>query len=298
MLRPILFVTALVLAGLSAQPASAGLFSLLFGEPPKPTIRYTAPEPLLQTPQWSAPASRVRRDARPMTQVTPTRREGAARIIAAPQRGAAYCVRTCDGYYFPLDAKAQNGIGDAEMCSLACPGPAMEVFRKTGDDMRDAVGPSGARYRSLPQAFTYRKATVAASACRKPASYAEWAARMVADPTLRRGDIVVNLDSAAVFNGSLQRGQPVRQADLRDIREPGAVSATGWRRADRSLGFTFRQELVKSGGFTVASASTSEPIAIVVTPARPSFTTVSASAPAAVAVKAVLASPFAPAGDR
>lgn len=222
-------------------------------------------------------------ERRALTRVDAPTREGAARVVSVHSGGAGFCVRACDGFYFPLGAKAQDGKSDAEMCSFVCPGTQMEVFRSRGEDMSLAVGVTGRLYKDLPSAFAYRKASIPACGCQKPGSYAEWAKRLLADPTLKSGDIIVNEQSAALFTGSVRRDGPIRTSQLRDIQGSGEARKADQRDADRLLGFSFRREIARNSGFEYASAR--EPISIVVVASRSA-----ALAPAAVAAPAAISS--------
>src|SRR5262245_56697717 len=70
------------------------------------------------------------------------------------------CVRTCDGYYFPISyATTRNRFKtDAAVCqSLYPPGGAeLYVHHTTGEDTTQSVSLSGEPYASQPFAFTYR----------------------------------------------------------------------------------------------------------------------------------------------
>ena len=75
--------------------------------------------------------------------------------------GAAYCVRTCDGRYFPLQRNA--GASPAELCKSFCPAAKTMVF--SGSKIDHAVGPDGTRYADLDNAFAYRDKVVDNCTC-------------------------------------------------------------------------------------------------------------------------------------
>ena len=66
--------------------------------------------------------------------------------------GTVYCVRTCDGRYFPLQRHA--GATPAELCKSFCPAAKTMVF--SGSKIDTAVAPNGTRYADLDNAFAYR----------------------------------------------------------------------------------------------------------------------------------------------
>jgi hypothetical protein len=110
------------------------------------------------------------------------------------------CVRTCDGYYFPISYSTVPGkfADDENLCRRLCPATEVALFshRNPGEDVARAVSASGKIYTELPNAFSYRKQFNAACSCRAPGqSWAE-ALKQVDDQTLERGDIVVTEERA------------------------------------------------------------------------------------------------------
>jgi uncharacterized protein DUF2865 len=110
------------------------------------------------------------------------------------------CVRTCDGYYFPISySTVPAKFGDDErLCQRLCPASEAVLYshRNPGEDVSRAVSSSGKLYTELPTAFSYRKALNPSCSCRAPGqSWAE-ALRQVDDQTIERGDIVVTEERA------------------------------------------------------------------------------------------------------
>lgn len=86
------------------------------------------------------------------------------------------CVRTCDGYYFPISRSAPPGRfhKDAESCETRCPGAMLYYLPKHSDEVVEMVDLTGRRYDQLPNAFVYRKRLIDGCACRQmPWSAAE-----------------------------------------------------------------------------------------------------------------------------
>jgi Protein of unknown function (DUF2865) len=117
--------------------------------------------------------------------------------LSGPPSGTyrTLCVRTCDGYYFPISYSTVPGkfADDEAMCRRMCPATEAVLFshRNPGEDVARAVSANGKVYSELPTAFSYRKQFNAACSCRAPGqSWAE-ALRQGDDQTLERGDIVV-----------------------------------------------------------------------------------------------------------
>lgn len=110
----------------------------------------------------------------------------------------AYCVRTCDGRYFPL--AATTGQSRAEACKSFCPASDTKVV--FGGNIESAATESGKPYSELPNAFKYRTELVAGCTCngKDPAGLA--AIKVENDPTLRKGDIVSGPGGLMVAGGN------------------------------------------------------------------------------------------------
>ncbi|TIP74755.1 MAG: DUF2865 domain-containing protein [Mesorhizobium sp.] len=72
------------------------------------------------------------------------------------------CVRTCDGYFFPMSNAASLGDfeRDQKNCDSSCPGTEMHVFytRGFGDDSADMTSSvTGRPYSELPTAYLYKQ---------------------------------------------------------------------------------------------------------------------------------------------
>ncbi len=72
------------------------------------------------------------------------------------------CVRTCDGYFFPMSNAATLGDfeRDQKNCESSCPGTEMQVFyrRGLGEDSANMISSaSGRPYSELPTAYLYKK---------------------------------------------------------------------------------------------------------------------------------------------
>lgn len=79
------------------------------------------------------------------------------------------CVRSCDGYYFPISFKATRSKfkADANTCSQRCAGGQGRLFfhRNPGQEVKAAVDLSGNRYVDMENAFRYRKELVEGCGC-------------------------------------------------------------------------------------------------------------------------------------
>ena len=104
---------------------------------------------------------------------------------------AAYCVRLCDGRYFPLPVNAgAPSSSPLELCSSMCPATKTEVY--TGSGIDQAVSSRGKPYASLPNAFAYREQLADDCSCTGSGALGLAKIDVRSDPTLRPGDIVVH----------------------------------------------------------------------------------------------------------
>jgi uncharacterized protein DUF2865 len=110
---------------------------------------------------------------------------------------AGFCVRNCDGKYFP----PRRGVSSpSQLCEAFCPASATEVF--FGSSIDTAYSESGKRYTASENAFAYRKALRADCTCngRNPAGLA--AIDLALDDTLRPGDVVATSNGFVAYSGA------------------------------------------------------------------------------------------------
>jgi hypothetical protein len=120
--------------------------------------------------------------------------------------GQAYCVRSCDGRYFPISAS--DGQSRAASCSSFC--PASETKIVYGGNIDTAATESGKPYSELPNAFRYRTELVAGCTCNGKDQIGLAPVKIEDDPTLRKGDIVAGAGGLMVVG----RGADKRGASL------------------------------------------------------------------------------------
>jgi uncharacterized protein DUF2865 len=118
------------------------------------------------------------------------------------------CVRTCDGFFFPL-ANAPGGRENAdEMCQALCPGAETLAFAMPGSDdaISRAISLRGRPYASLPTAFKFQKSFDGACACKKDGeTWATLLRRAEGMLDQKRGDLIVTAQKAE----ELSRPKPV-----------------------------------------------------------------------------------------
>jgi len=135
------------------------------------------------------------------------------------------CVRTCDGYYFPISfSTTQDRVKDDERtCQRACPAADVALYshRNPGEEVAQAVSLNGRLYTELPNAFRYRQEYSSTCSCRKPGeSWAQALKNLDDRSTLERGDILVNEEQAK------QLSQPKIDAKGRPIKPDPKAALT------------------------------------------------------------------------
>ena len=98
----------------------------------------------------------------------------------------AYCVRGCDGRYFPIPPSA--GQSRAAICNSFC--PASETRVVYGSNIDTAATEAGKPYSELPNAFRYRNELVSGCTCNGKDQIGLAPVSIENDPTLRKGDLV------------------------------------------------------------------------------------------------------------
>lgn len=164
--------------------AAEGLFDFLFGGLAKelqhqPSREASSPTDQFGSGQQAAPQSRV-----------------------AAGSGPAFCVRSCDGRYFPLTRAASP----AQMCQAFCPASTTKVY--FGSSIDDAYAADGEHYADSENAFAYRKALRADCTCngRDPAGLAP--VDLSLDNSLRPGDVVATANGLVAYSGPRGGGSP------------------------------------------------------------------------------------------
>ncbi|MBV9557105.1 MAG: DUF2865 domain-containing protein [Pseudolabrys sp.] len=173
---------------------------------------------------------------------------GNSPFFSSPDSSGTYrtiCVRTCDGYYFPISFAAPAGQfqTDQATCQRMCPAQQVELYsyRNPGEEVNQAVSVNGgAPYSALPTAFRYRTSVDKACSCRKPGeSWADALKTTGADTTIAPGDVVVTDKNAKQLSQApgtrppaarpATAAAPTTQTSSGDVAEPpkGQVRSIG-----------------------------------------------------------------------
>jgi hypothetical protein len=194
-------LAGLTLAAAPAPAAAQSLFDLFFNgarrpAPPPAATAYADPQTGTTAIQPADPAPRVE--------------TGPA---------VAYCVRLCDGHFFPIQRSAATPI---EICSAFCPASRTKIF--SGSSIDHAVAHDGTRYTELGTAFAYRDHVVPGCTCNGKDAFGLVNMKPAEDPTLRQGDVVATEAGFVAYSGSHKR-----TANFTPINSASGVSADAKR---------------------------------------------------------------------
>ena len=177
-------IAAAMLSAAMPAPASAqGLFDFLFGNVRRPAPQQQA------VPSYADPSD-------------PQRAEPGERGSSVGGPAVAYCVRTCDGHFFPI--QRNSSVSPVETCQSFCPSAQTKIYN--GSSIANSVSVDGRRYSDLPNAFAYRDKVVANCSCNGKTAFGLANVDVKSDPTLRSGDIVATPEGLAQFAASRRGG--------------------------------------------------------------------------------------------
>lgn len=179
MRRRMLVAAAVLASAVGSVPYAAsaeGLFDMFFSGLQKqrqalPQANFFAdPSQQSQTP---APSSRV-----------------------ASGGGPAFCVRSCDGKYFPL---TRANASPVQMCQAFCPASPTKVFY--GSNIDNATSATGEHYADSENAFAYRKTLRADCTCNGRDAAGLAPVDLTLDASLRAGDVIATTDGLVAYSG-------------------------------------------------------------------------------------------------
>jgi hypothetical protein len=141
------------------RDATRGLFETLFGG----GVRQRSSVEELGEPAFRREDRTVRRIPRDL-QGGWVNDDGRIRYSAPPGNYRTLCVRTCDGYYFPMSSSSSPSDFERDQanCQSSCPGTEVQIYYHRTSEESDAMlsGLSGQPYADLPSAWLYKQTGV------------------------------------------------------------------------------------------------------------------------------------------
>jgi hypothetical protein len=164
------------------------------------------------------------------------------------------CVRTCDGYYFPISyaTNASRFAQDEKTCQRMCPAAEVMLFSypTQGADITQATSINGQPYTALPNALKYRTEFNPSCSCKRPGQ--SWSEALGKDEAVEPGDVVVTEERAKQMaqppapKGQTKGKQPAQPATAATGSTAGPASAPSAeappadsKKAIRAVGPTF-----------------------------------------------------------
>jgi hypothetical protein len=181
---------------------------------------------------------------------------------AVASSGPAFCVRSCDGRYFPL----MRGLASpAQMCQAFCPASPTKVYFGSAIDSAYAAG--GERYADSENAFAFRKALRADCTCngRDPAGLAP--IDLALDNSLRPGDVIATTDGLVAYSGPKDSNGSGPAADFTPIAAYPGLTAEVRARLNAMKVAPVRAEMI--AGDAADANATIAPAAIIVPKTAP-----------------------------
>jgi Protein of unknown function (DUF2865) len=104
-----------------------------------------------------------------------------------------WCVRSCDGYYFPVSFSTTRDhfAADQAVCEQRCPGAEPQIYyhRNPGETPENMVSLEGSPYTELPAAFSYRNALNPSCSCSRPQGVDDLLTPAIGDTTHQRDTV-------------------------------------------------------------------------------------------------------------
>jgi Protein of unknown function (DUF2865) len=234
------------LAFVPSQVSAEGLFDFFFGGTQKhqprqaPSQASFFADPFgLNQPQQAAPAPRI------------------------AGSGPAFCMRSCDGKYFPLTMR--GNATPVQVCQAFCPASATKVFY--GSNIDGAASSSGERYADSDNAFAFRKALRADCTCngRDPSGLAP--VDLTLDTSLRAGDVIATIDGLVAYSGV--RVGANQTAEFTPVASYPGLTADARARLGEVKVAPANTELVSEAPLPETSREVATPISVVPKTAAP-----------------------------
>jgi hypothetical protein len=144
-------------------------------------------------------------------------RRSSVRYSTGGGGSTGYCVRLCDGRYFPV--QRAGDLSPDTLCNAFCPASKTKVYY--GGDIDHARASDGKRYEDLDTAYEYRERIVPDCTCNGKDPGGLVALDAASDPTLRPGDMIATKDGLMSYKTARSRRgtetanfTPVERSDL------------------------------------------------------------------------------------
>lgn len=233
-----------VVVAFPVQASAQSFLQNLFGLGQPVSRPYTPAQPS-GVPAYSAgvrPDNNWNREIRRYSPVSAGEERGASvdEPTESGARGGKYrtlCVRTCDGYYFPIGNAVSRGrfMRDAAQCRASCGEEARLFYLPSGsENVATMLDLAGRSYLRMPTAFKYRKSLTDGCSCRpmpwssaelqRHQRYAEEAARTAALSAKPAQTTPANTEvNAAPAPGPVQQPEMSESAENASVAEGDAT---------------------------------------------------------------------------
>lgn len=172
---------------------------------------------------------------RPTTRQT---REARQATFAADTVSRTFCVRTCDGYFFPVGPilRGADHHAQAGACAAMCPGAEVQLYSSRSGAIEDARGAGGRLYTASLTAFRHRGELVAGCSCQGGVTRGLASLPIGRDHTLRAGDAIVTATGVRLMRTGARF--PYRPRDFVTVSAYGRLP-TDLRRRVREIDNAF-----------------------------------------------------------
>jgi hypothetical protein len=149
------------------------------------------------------------------------------------------CVRTCDGFFFPL-ANAPGGRENADdMCQALCPGTETLAFAMPSSDdaISRAISLRGRPYTALPTAFKFQKSFDESCSCKKDGE--NWSNLLLRAESMldqRKGDMIVTAQRAEELSRPKAIPVQLKKPDPKADQKPDAKATEAEDKAAAEIG--------------------------------------------------------------
>ena len=192
---------------------------------PPPSVGWFGFQRRTETPAPVASARAALPRQRPMA-----RNRQVAVLAGTDISSRTFCVRSCDGYYFPVGPITTGGgrRAQADACNAMSPAAAVRLYSARNGAIETARSETGQIYGATATAFRYRERLEPGCSCQAGVNQGLARLAMAQDFTLRTGDLVVMDAGVRIFRGGGRF--PYQPRDFVTARAYGRLSPDMRRR--------------------------------------------------------------------